>query len=185
MARTKTRYAGSYKGATAPVYYTDAGPTFGAEIRDGLTPTINRILKQIAPEVERLLQRELLDPVVEPARAAWPVGDYRGQSTTRRGGVSKKALKGAIEFDGQYVYAVVRNDAENPSGERYAWFIFEKGTAEFMGGTRDETGRIVRGATITKGVNVWNKLVYKPFMKRARKIEKPLVAAIDKLAGGK
>ena len=174
LSRTNTRYEGRYEGATAPIYYTDAGATFGGVIRDGLTPTINQILKKIAPEVERLLQEELLDPVVEPARQRWPIGDYDKQRTSRRGGVSRKALEGAIEFDGTNIYAVVRNNARNPKGQLYAYLIFFAGSARFVAGRKIEKGR-----------NVWQELVRRPFLKRARKIEKPLLRAIEKIAEGK
>ena len=175
LSRTNTRYEGRYEGATAPIYYTDAGATFGGVIRDGLTPTINQILKKIAPEIEHLLQAELLDPIVEPARKVWPVGDYDKQRTSRRGGVSKKALQGAIEFDGSSIYAVIRNNARNPRGQLYAYLIFFKGSRRFIAGQ----------GFVEKGRNVWQELVRRPFLKRARKIEKPLLREIEKIAGGK
>ena len=174
LSRTNTRYEGRYEGATRPIYYTDAGATFGGVIRDGLTPTINQILKKIAPEVERLLQEELLDPVVEPARQRWPIGDYDKQRTSRRGGVSKKALQGAIEFDGSSIYAVIRNNARNPKGQLYAYLIWRKGSRRF-----------VNGRPIEKGINVWQTEIRRPFLKLARKIEKPLLRAIEKIAEGK
>lgn len=175
LSRTNTRYEGQYKGATAPIYYTDAGATFGGVIRDGLTPTINQILKKIAPEVEHILQRELIDPVLEPALKDWPVGDYDKQRTSRRGGVSKKALQGAIEFDGSSIYAVIRNNARNPKGQLYAYLIFRKGSRRFIAGQ----------GFVEKGINVWQTEVRRPFLKLARKIEGPLLRAIEKIAEGK
>ena len=173
MATTRklTRYEGTYTGATKPIYYLNAGASFGAKVEDNFSPLINQILRRIAPEVEAILQKELLDPVVEPARKKWPVGDYDKERTSRRGGISKSALEGAIEFDGSSIYAVIRNNARY-KGRLYAYLIFFKGTAKFVG-----------GRTIQKGVNVWQVLVRKPFLKRARRIEKPLLEAIDRAAG--
>ena len=111
--------------------------------------------------------------MVEPARKKWPVGDYDKQSTSRRGGVSKAALQGAIEFDGNNIYAVIRNNARY-KGRLYAYLIFFKGTAKFVG------KRVVQ-----KGTNVWQVLVRRPFLKRARRIERSLLAAIDRAAGGR
>ena len=175
MATTRkfTRYEGTYTGATKPIYYLNAGASFGATVEDTFEPMINQILRRIAPEVEAILQQELLDPVVEPARKKWPVGDYDKQRTSRRGGVSKAALEGVIEFDGNNIYAVIRNNARY-KGRLYAYLIFFKGTAKFVG------GRVVQ-----KGTNVWQVLVRRPFLKRARRIERSLLAAIDRAAGGR
>ena len=162
--RTYTRYER---------YNLNSGASFGASVEDGFSPMINQILKRIAPEVEAILQQELLDPVVEPARKKWPVGDYDKQRTSRRGGVSKAALEGVIEFDGNNIYAVIRNNARY-KGRLYAYLIFFKGTAKFVG------GRVVQ-----KGTNVWQVLVRRPFLKRARRIERSLLAAIDRAAGGR
>ena len=160
--RTYTRYER---------YNLNSGATLGATVEDSFSPMINQILKRIAPEVEAILQEQILDPIVEPARKKWPVASYDRERTSRRGGVSKAALQGAIEFDGSSVYAVIRNNARY-KGRLYAYLIFFKGTAKFVG-----------GRTIQKGVNVWQVLVRKPFLKRARRIEKPLLEAIDRAAG--
>ena len=152
-------------------YELNRGATFGATVTDSFAPMINQILKRIAPEVEAILQEQILDPIVEPARKKWPVANYDKERTNRRGGVSRAALQGAIEFDGGSIYAVIRNNAKY-KGRLYAYLIFFKGTAKFVG------GRVVQ-----KGTNVWQVLVHKPFLKRAKKIEGPLLEAIDRAAG--
>ena len=152
-------------------YNLNSGATFGATVTDSFTPMINQILKRIAPEVEAILQEQILDPIVEPARKKWPVANYDKERTRRRGGVSKAALQGAIEFDGGRIYAVIRNNAKY-KGRLYAYLIFFKGTAKFVG-----------GRTVQQGVNVWQVLVRKAFLKRAKKIEGPLLEAIDRAAG--
>ena len=159
-------------------YELNRGATFGATVTDSFTPMINQILKRIAPEVEAILQEQILDPIVEPARKKWPVANYDKERTSRIGGVSKRALQGVIEFDGGSIYAVIRNNATY-RGRLYAYLIFRAGTAKFVRNVR--TGR---QTVIQKGENIWKLLVHRPFLIRAKKIEGPLLEAIDRAAGG-
>ena len=153
-------------------YELNRGATFGATVTDSFTPMINQILERIAPEVGAILQEQLLDPIVEPARKRWPVANYDKERSSRRGGVSKAALHGVIEFDGDSIYAVIRNNATYKN-RLYAYLIFFAGKTTFAG-----------GKAVDKKTYVWKTLVHAPFLKQARKLESSLLAAIDRAAGG-
>jgi hypothetical protein len=159
-------------------YELNRGATFGATVTDSFEPMIEQILKRIAPEVGEILREELLNPVLEPARKQWPVGNYKGQRTSRQGGVSKAALHGAIQFDGNNIYAVIRNNAKY-RGRLYAYLIFFAKKTRFI---QTPEGRF---QALDKKIFVWPTLVHKPFLKLAKKLEGPLLEAIDRAAGGR
>jgi|TARA_R100000084_G_scaffold90772_1_gene44749 hypothetical protein len=143
-----------------------------AEIKDEFEPMIQGFLSQVAPDVVNLLERELLQPITSEARKRWPVGDYDRERTSRRGGVSKRALRYVITSDGRSIFARIENNARY-KGYLYAYVIFIRGSAEFRGGRKR-----------TKGKNVWQLFVRKPFIREAKKIEGKLLRLINKDLGG-
>tara|TARA_Y100001973_G_C5191764_1_gene331445 strand:- start:1905 stop:2414 length:510 start_codon:yes stop_codon:yes gene_type:complete len=151
-------------------------------ITDELTPLVKNIMKAAAPKVLEVIN-EIMDPLVAEGRRKWPVGDYSmstGANAGREGGQSKRKLRKILRLeDGDRIYAAIINDAKTPpspkfpNGFEYAYVIFEKRSALFINGKQR-----------TKGVNVWSKLIRKPFMKRVRRFEKDLVSAIEDAAKG-
>lgn len=126
-----------------------------AEISNELANSIERALKELAPESLQVIENAI-DQIYEEARKEWPVRYHKKRSKDSKGKLERGIT---LDVSDGSIYGYIRNSAE------YAWAI--------------KVGKNTR-INLPLGARVSNELLWKPLRKQADPIAKAVADEIEK-----